>query len=129
MTDVRTQNVIGALMELGFERRMANDNHALYVHLAGASASTPYGQPRLSDALLQATGRQVTGFGIAPADASGAKVHTSHRLVPEAIDVGATSADRIVAGAVPARSSSDRDTGGHKAAGSSKPLRRRAVAQ
>ncbi|KMO12568.1 hypothetical protein [Methylobacterium indicum] len=61
MTDVRTQTVIDALTGLGFERRMANDSHALYDHPAGASVSLPHSRPHVSGALLKAIERQVAG--------------------------------------------------------------------
>lgn len=124
MTDLRMQNVIDALTELGFERRRANDSHALYDHPAGASVSLPHGQPHLSSALLKAIERQVTGFGIAPAHVFGEKIHAPHRVAPVTSD---GSGDTIGSGAAPARSASDRDTSGHKAVSPPKSRRRRAA--
>jgi len=122
MTHVRTQNVIDALAGLGFERRTANDSHALYIHPTGASVSVPHRQPRLSGALLKAIARQVTGFGIAPAHlfnehVFGEEVPTPHPVAPEAIDTGP----------VPARSALDRDVGRHGAGTPLNSRRRRAA--
>lgn len=134
MTDVRTQNVIDALTELGFEQRMANDSHALYGHPAGASVSIPHSQARLSSALLKAIERQVTGFGIAPAQVFiehvfSETIHTPRRFAPETIEAGNVSADMIGAEPGPNESALGRDAGGRKAPGPSKPLRRRAAAR
>jgi len=126
MTDVRTQTVIDALTGLGFERRMANDSHALYDHPAGASVSLPHSRPHVSGALLKAIERQVAGFGIAPAHVFGEKIHAPHRVAPVA---GDGSADTAGSGTAPARSAFDRETGGHKAASPPKSRRRRAAAQ
>lgn len=129
MTDIRTQTVIDALMELGFERSMANDSHALYDHPAGASVSLPHSRRHVSGALLKAIERQVTGFGIAPAHVFGEKVHAPHRVAPVTDGTGDGSADMIGSGAAPARSAFDRETGGHRAASTPKLRRRRAAAQ
>ncbi|KTS22161.1 hypothetical protein NS228_07065 [Methylobacterium indicum] len=129
MTDVRTQTVIDALTELGFERRTANDSHALYDHPAGASVSLPHSRPHVSSALLKAIERQVAGFGIAPAHLFGEKIHAPHRVAPLSDEAGDGSADTAGSGTAPARSAFDRETGGHKAASPPKSRRRRAAAQ
>ena len=119
MSGVRTQKVIDALTGLGFERRMANGSHALYAHPAGASVTIPHGQPYLSDALFRAIERQVTGFGIAPADVFGATIFTGHGPAGEAQDTTA---------AEPAPGPGDRPGEGRGVASASTRRSRRAVA-
>lgn len=95
MTDVRTQHVIDALTELGFERRAANDSHALYAHRSGASVSLPHSRPLMPGALLKAIERQVIGFGIASARAFAEKVHPTQSFDANAGGTDGIDADTL----------------------------------